>query len=78
MNEVAPGGNGAVAKSEPSAFEALIHTGIISAEEVRAMPIGTRVMLHDGLRAFFWERALKMSQSGGCPAHLKEDRKSVV
>jgi len=73
MNEVAPGANGQLAKSEPSAFEALIHTGIISAEEVRAMPIGTRVMLHDGLRAFFWERALKMSASGGCPAHLKDD-----
>ena len=73
MNEDALATSGQLATSDPSAFEALISTGIIGLDEVRAMPLGTRVMLHDGLREFFWTRAEKMSQSPGCPAHLKND-----
>ena len=71
--QVATTNGGALAEAPAPAFSAIVASGIIGADEIRQMPIGTRVMLHDELRGFFWERAVKLSQSPACPKHLEND-----
>ena len=73
MNELAPTNSQDIAVSEPSALVALMTAGIIGVEEVRVMPIGTRIMLDDRLRDIFWREANHMAKSPLCVKHLKDD-----
>ena len=57
----------------PTVADTVIGSSVISAQDLRNMPVGTRILFDDRLHARFVELAEKMAKSSLCPPHLQNN-----